>query len=114
MFPVVTDSQQLVGCVSTEQVKQMPKNEWNRHSLREITQACSPQNTVTPDTNAANVLSIMSHEGDRGLIVVDNGRVVAFVSPQDLLHFLSAKLELEGQDVKVAGKNVAVNAGKAA
>ena len=40
--------------------------------------------------------------------------VVAFVSPQDLLHFLSAKLELEGQDVKVAGKNVAVNAGKAA
>jgi len=114
MFPVVTDSQQLVGCVSTEQVKQMPKNEWNRHSLREITQACSPQNTVTPDTNAANVLSIMSHEGDRGLIVVDNGRVVAFVSPQDLLHFLSAKLELEGQDVKVSGKNVAVNAGKAA
>jgi Zn-dependent protease/predicted transcriptional regulator len=114
MFPVVTDSQQLVGCVSTEQVKQMPKNEWNRHSLREITQPCSPQNTVTPDTNAASVLSIMSHEGDRGLIVVDNGRVVAFVSPQDLLHFLSAKLELEGQDVKVAGKNVAVNAGKAA
>jgi Zn-dependent protease len=114
MFPVVTDSQQLVGCVSTEQVKQMPRNEWNRHSLREITQPCSPQNTVTPDTNAANVLSIMSHEGDRGLIVVDNGRVVAFVSPQDLLHFLSAKLELEGQDVKVAGKNVAVNAGKAA
>jgi CBS-domain-containing membrane protein len=114
MFPVVTDSQQLVGCVSTEQVKQMPRNEWNRHSLREITQACSPQNTVTPDTNAANVLSIMSHEGDRGLIVVDNNRVVAFVSPQDLLHFLSAKLELEGQDAKVAGKNVAVNAGKAA
>jgi Zn-dependent protease/predicted transcriptional regulator len=114
MFPVVTDSQQLVGCVSTEQVKQMPRSEWNRHSLREITQACSPQNTVTPDTNAANVLSIMSHEGDRGLIVVDNNRVVAFVSPQDLLHFLSAKLELEGQDVKVAGKNVAVNAGKAA
>jgi Zn-dependent protease/predicted transcriptional regulator len=114
MFPVVTDSQQLVGCVSTEQVKQMPRSEWNRHSLREITQACSPQNTVTPDTNAANVLSIMSHEGDRGLIVVDDNRVVAFVSPQDLLHFLSAKLELEGQDVKVAGKNVAVNAGKAA
>jgi Zn-dependent protease len=114
MFPVVTDSQQLMGCVSTEQVKQMPRNEWNRHSLREITQACSPQNTVTPDTNAANVLSIMSHEGDRGLVVVDNGRVVAFVSPQDLLHFLSAKLELEGQDVKVAGKNVAADAGKAA
>jgi Zn-dependent protease/CBS domain-containing protein len=114
MFPVVTDSQQLVGCVSTEQVKQMPRNEWNRHSLREITQACSPRNTVTPDTNAANVLSIMSHEGDRGLIVVDNNRVVAFVSPQDLLHFLSAKLELEGQDVRVARKNVAADAGKAA
>jgi CBS-domain-containing membrane protein len=92
----------------------MPRNEWNKHSLREITQPCSPQNTVTPDTNAANVLSIMSHEGDRGLIVVDNGRVVAFVSPQDLLHFLSAKLELEGQDARPTGKRIPVNTGKAA
>jgi Zn-dependent protease/CBS domain-containing protein len=111
MFPVVTDSQQLVGCVSTEQVKQMPRNEWNRHTLREITQACSPENTVTPDTNAANVLSIMSRKGDRGLIVVDNNRrVVAFVSPQDLLHFLSAKLELEGKDGLSGGKSSAPKA----
>jgi hypothetical protein len=56
MYPVVTDSQQLLGCVSTEQGKQLPRNEWNRHSLREIAQACSPQNTITPDTNAAKVL----------------------------------------------------------
>jgi Zn-dependent protease/predicted transcriptional regulator len=115
MFPVVTDSQELMGCVSTEQVKQMPRSEWNQHSLREITQPCSPQNTVTPDTNAANVLSIMSHEGDRGLIVVDNKRVVAFVSPKDLLHFLSAKLELEGQETRSGGKNIPIKgAGKAA
>jgi hypothetical protein len=46
---------------------------------------------------------------------VDNNRVVAFVSPQDLLHFLSAKLELEGRDTRFTEKNVAVNAaGKAA
>jgi CBS-domain-containing membrane protein len=115
MFPVVTDSQQLVGCVSTEQVKQMPREEWNQHSLREITQACSPQNTVSPDTDAAKVLSIMSREGDRGLVVVDNNKVVAFVSPQDLLHFLSAKLELEGQDARSGAKKIPIKAaGKAA
>jgi Zn-dependent protease/predicted transcriptional regulator len=114
MFPVVTDSQQLVGCVSTEQVKELPRSEWSRHSLQEIAKACSPQNTISPDTDAAKVLSIMSRAGDRGLIVVDNNRVVAFVSHQDLLHFLSTKLELEGRDGKVAAKNVAVDAGKAA
>jgi hypothetical protein len=42
---------------------------------------------------------------------------VAFVSPQDLLHFLSIKLELEGADAKAGkagAKGVEMHVGKAA
>jgi len=114
MFPVVTDSQQLVGCVGTEQVKKLPRNEWSQHNLTEIAEPCSRQNTITPDTDAAKVLSIMGRAEDSPLLVVENDRLVAFVSPQDLLHFLSIKLELEGADTKSAAKDVEVHAGKAA
>jgi Zn-dependent protease/predicted transcriptional regulator len=114
MFPVVTDSQQLVGCVGTEQVKKLPRNEWSQHNLTEIAEPCSRQNTITPDTDATKVLSIMGRAEDSPLLVVENDRLVAFVSPQDLLHFLSIKLELEGADTKSAAKDVEVHAGKAA
>ena len=114
MFPVVTDSQQLVGCVSTEQVKKLPRSEWSQHNLREIAQPCSRQNTITPDTDAAKVLSIIGRAEDSPLLVVENDQLVAFVSPQDLLHFLSIKLELEGADGQAGAKDVAVHVVKAA
>jgi Zn-dependent protease/predicted transcriptional regulator len=114
MFPVVNDSQQLVGCVSTEQVKKLPRSEWSQHNLREIAQPCSRQNTITPDTDAAKVLSIIGRAEDSPLLVVENDQLVAFVSPQDLLHFLSIKLELEGADGKAGAKDVAVHVVKAA
>jgi Zn-dependent protease/predicted transcriptional regulator len=117
MFPVVSDSQQLVGCVSTAQVRTLARTEWSRHTVREIAQSCSQRNTVTPDTDAAKVFSILSRAEDSPLLVVENGQLVAFVSPQDLLHFLSIKLELEGADGK-AGKagarGVEMHVGKAA
>ena len=81
MFPVVNDSQQLVGCVSTDQVRKLPRSEWSQHKLRDIAQPCSRQNTITPDTDAAKVLSIMGRTGDSPLLVVENGQLVAFVSP---------------------------------
>jgi hypothetical protein len=104
----------LVGCVSTEQVKKLPRSEWSQHNLREIAQPCSRQNTITPDTDAAKVLSIIGRAEDSPLLVVENDQLVAFVSPQDLLHFLSIKLELEGADGKAGAKDVAVHVGKAA
>jgi len=117
MFPVVGDSQQLVGCVSTAQVKTLERTEWSRHAVKEIAESCSPQNTITPDTDAAKVFSILNRSEAGPLLVVENGQLVAFVSPQDLLHFVSIKLELEGADGK-AGKagarGVEMHAGKAA
>ena len=31
--PVVSESQDLIGCVTTADVKAFPKNEWDRHSV---------------------------------------------------------------------------------
>jgi CBS domain-containing protein len=96
MYPVVDPSQQLLGCVSTEQVKAVPRDEWGEHRVGEILQPCSVRNTISPDTDAAAVLSKMSKTGTSRLMVVEQGRLLALVSSRDLTRFLSTKLELEG------------------
>lgn len=96
MYPVVGPSRELLGCVTTEQVKTVPRDQWRERRVQEIAQSCSVGNTISPDADAAAVLSKMSKTGNSRLMVVDDGRLVGLVSSRDLTQFLSTKLELEG------------------
>ncbi len=96
MYPVVGPSRELLGCVTTEQVKTVPRDQWRERRVQEIAQSCSAGNTISPDADAAAVLSKMSKTGNSRLMVVDNGRLIGLVSSRDLTQFLSTKLELEG------------------
>jgi len=95
MFPVQTDSK-LLGCISTSQVKQIPRDEWERHSVQELMAPCSEGNTISPETDAVHALSLMQSTGNSRLMVLDQGRLVGVVTLKDLLHFLSLKVDLEG------------------
>lgn len=96
MFPVVTESGQLLGCVTTKQVKTIPREEWSRNSVQSVLEPCSAENTVSPDADAMKVLSRMGRTGITRLMVVEDGRLLAVVSVKDLMNFLSTKLDLEG------------------
>jgi Zn-dependent protease/predicted transcriptional regulator len=97
MFPVVSeDSHQLNGCISTNDVKSVPREEWRQHSVQEMMRPCSVDNTISPDADAITALSKMSNSGLSRLLVVDHGRLVAILALKDLLDFLSLKLDLEG------------------
>jgi CBS domain-containing protein len=95
-FPVVDYSGNVVGCVGIRDVKQIPREEWNRHTVREIAKPVSDANTISPDTDALKALAKMREAGTQGLLVTDHGRLLAIVSLRDLLKLLSAKLDLEG------------------
>jgi Zn-dependent protease/predicted transcriptional regulator len=95
-FPVVAGEDHLAGCVTTSEVKSVPRDEWNRHSVQEIAQPCTPDNTITPDADAVQALSKMSKTGFSRLMVVDGDHLVAVVALKDLLSFLAAKFDLEG------------------
>jgi len=94
MFPVVDDSR-LVGCVTTRQVREVPREEWDRHTVAEISGQCSRNNTVSPDSDALNAMALMSEEGKSRLMVVDHDRLVGIVTLKDLMRFLSIKMDLE-------------------
>ena len=95
LFPVV-DRDRLVGCVTIEQIKALPQNEWSRQSVGAIAVACTPDNTVSPDTDAATAVAMMSRSGATRLLVVEEDRLVGVIVLEALLGFLSLRAELEG------------------
>ena len=96
MFPVVDDGK-LVGCITTREVKEVPRNEWNQRTIGDIVKPCSCDNTITSDTDAMKALSNMNKTGASRLLVVDDDRLAGIIALKDLLGFLSLKLDLEGE-----------------
>ncbi len=100
LYPVVDDGL-LKGCVTTRQVKEVPREEWGRRTVGEIAEECSEQNTVFPDTDATVALSRMNANGVSRLMVVEaDGRLAGIITLKDLMRFLSLKMDLEEDQVR--------------
>jgi len=97
MFPVVAD-EKLVGCITTREVKEVPREEWGRRTIGSLVRQCSTDNTVPPETDAVKALALMNQTGNTRLLVVDQGRLVGVVTLKDLLDFFSLKVELEERE----------------
>jgi Zn-dependent protease/predicted transcriptional regulator len=96
MFPV-TENSALLGCVTTRNIQQVPRVEWNR-TVGEIVEPCIEANTIEPKADAMQALSTMSHNKSSRLMVVRNGHLEGILSLSDLLKFISLKIELEEGD----------------
>jgi Zn-dependent protease/CBS domain-containing protein len=95
MFPIAEGSEKLLGCISTKELKEIPREEWDRRTVGEVATKCSAENTVEPQADATQALSLMARTGSGRLIVVEGNRLVGVITLKDMLKFLSLKLELE-------------------
>lgn len=93
LFPVVEDGK-LLGCVTLNQVKEIPKEERHQHTARELARNCTEDNTVGPDEDAMKALSIMNKTKSSRLMVVDGDRLLGVIALKDMLEFLSLKVDL--------------------
>lgn len=95
MFPVIENSR-LLGCITTREVKTVPQEQWSDRTVGELTSPCSADNTVSPDTDAMQVLLLMTQpNASSRFMVVEDQRLIGIISLTDLKEFLSLKLELE-------------------
>ncbi|HEY7491688.1 MAG TPA: CBS domain-containing protein [Candidatus Tectomicrobia bacterium] len=94
MFPVV-DHGKLVGCVSTREVQQVPRQAWKQQTVGDLLQPCSPANTIGPHDDALQALATMHQARASRLMVVEGDRLVGVITLKDLLEFLALKGELE-------------------
>jgi Zn-dependent protease/predicted transcriptional regulator len=95
MFPVVEDTDKLVGCVTTKQVKEIPREQWSLRNVGEIATQCSVENTIGPQVDAMKALSMMSKTGASRLMVIEGNRLLGIIALKDLLKFFALKVELE-------------------
>jgi predicted transcriptional regulator len=94
MFPVQEDGR-LRGCVTVNDVKNIKKEERDRHKVSEIVDDCSDNNTISADTDAVKALSRMRKNQKSRLMVVQNGNLVGMLTLKDMLEFLHMKMDLE-------------------
>lgn len=94
MFPVVDDGR-IVGCVTSRDIKAIPKEKWGEESVGDIAERCPPEIFIAPETDAVKALAIMNQTGMSRLLVVEGEKLVGILTLKDLLAFLSLKVELE-------------------
>ncbi|MGD0230655.1 MAG: site-2 protease family protein [Syntrophorhabdales bacterium] len=94
MFPVV-ESDKLLGVVTIDQLKEVPRDQWNSHTVKEIADTCTEENTIEPSADATKALEKMSRKSASRLMVVDRGKLVGILALRDLLKFLAIKLDFE-------------------
>ncbi len=94
MYPVV-EGGKLIGCVTINQVKEIPKEERDKRKVAELAQSCSEKNTIGPDEDAMQALSIMRKNRASRLMVAEDGKLVGMISLKDMMGLLSLKIDLE-------------------
>ncbi|MFM8316018.1 MAG: CBS domain-containing protein, partial [Deltaproteobacteria bacterium] len=68
MFPVVR-ANELLGTISMDELKTLSKVEWSRHTVQEYLKPVSPQNSVSPQSDAKAAFMLMSSGGESRLLV---------------------------------------------
>jgi Zn-dependent protease/predicted transcriptional regulator len=94
MFPVVEDGR-LLGCATLSQVKGIPKEEWPRRHVSELSTTCSTDNTVAADEEVLNALALMSRTNSSRLMVMEDEKLVGVITLKDIMKLLSLKADLE-------------------
>jgi Zn-dependent protease/predicted transcriptional regulator len=95
LFPVV-DGDKLIGCVTTRGIKELPKEQWSTHTVKDILIACDPAIAIGPGEDAVKGMSTMYKNGHSRLMVVEGENLIGILALKDIMEFLSLKLDLEG------------------
>jgi predicted transcriptional regulator len=94
MLPVV-EGGNLAGCVTTRQVKDIPREKWRKTIVRDIASSCSKENTISSDIDAMKAFSIMNRTGNSRLMVAEDNRLTGVITLKDIMQFLSVKMDLD-------------------
>jgi Zn-dependent protease len=93
-FPVA-DNGRLIGCITTKQVREIPREQWQQKKVAEVAVKCSENNTIDPEADSVEALAAMRRNNASRLMVVKDGQLAGIITLKDMLEFLSLKVELE-------------------
>lgn len=92
-FPVVQDNQ-LVGIVSLEDVRRVPRDDWDITSVRQIMTPQSQLTTATPDEDANEAMDKLASHDVNQVPVVQDGHLVGMLRRSDILRWLQIQTKI--------------------
>lgn len=96
-FPVM-ENDRPIGLVTLNQVKQIPRDEWNRRTVRDIMLPTGMGITVRLSDKMTEVVEKMKNARSQRLLVTDNGNLQGIISATDLANTLQRQREF-GEDI---------------
>jgi Zn-dependent protease/CBS domain-containing protein len=87
-FPVVDDDGQPVGLVTLRRINQVPADQRDRTTLRDVACPLSGVARATPEEPVADVLPRLNACSENRVLVFADGNLVGIVSPTDISHAL--------------------------
>ena len=92
-YPVTQDGQ-ILGLVTLQNVRSIPKDERNTETARQVMLPSDSKITVKPTISALDAMHKMARERLGRLLVTDNGRLLGIVTRGDLMRSIQMRQEL--------------------
>ena len=86
-FPVMQDGQ-MVGIVTLQDIRSVPREQWDEETVSQIMTPVQELVTVTPDDEASDALEKLMTKDVRQLPVMKDGSMVGLVRRQDIMKWL--------------------------
>lgn len=98
LYPVV-DNGRLVGGVSLNEIRKVPKEQWPKVYVEQIMFNYSEEIAIDAETEMIKVLEMMRAQNISRLMVTDNGKLYGVISLKDLTDVIFIKLSLNDGDM---------------
>lgn len=92
-FPVL-DGDQMIGLVTLNDVRKVPRREWEHTFTRDIMTAESKLVVATPDEDAAEAFDSLRHREIRQIPVVDHGQMLGLLRRKDIIRWMQLQSQL--------------------
>jgi Zn-dependent protease/predicted transcriptional regulator len=91
----VEDQGRFVGLITPRDVGNMPRDRWDKTTVREAMRPLKELHVITPDTPVLDALKLVTSKDVNQLPVVANGTLQGVVSRSQLLQLLQVRSELQ-------------------
>jgi Zn-dependent protease/predicted transcriptional regulator len=92
----VTEGNHVEGMVTLDNIRTVPREQWNARRVREIMTPLAKLKSVPPDEDLNSVLRILAQHDINQVPVVHEDQIVGMVSRDNLIAFINTKRELGG------------------
>jgi Zn-dependent protease/CBS domain-containing protein len=92
-FPVVSDDT-LIGIVTVDEVREVPREEWDSRNVGEIARPPDEERVVDENDDAFNALMHMAESNVRRLLVMHDGKLKGIVTQESIIHLVRTKMRI--------------------